>query len=513
MTILNFKNWLESEEYYDNEYRQEMDRAHSNNPTPFAKWFPEGQNRIYLPFNISGDDQSLRTGPAGVPLAHFRHYLDMLLKPKNFNLADFRKGLAAPLDNPNRKQRIIPILNSIKTPENASYIEDAIKDYEKLTFRLNPGNNPFTIAITQDPHDIAKMSYDRHWKLASCMRLHDDKLRGGEKWTQVFEEVADGGLAAYLIDPEDKEIKKPYARVLLRKFENKTTTIALCEQTVYGIDVPNFLSTIREWLEQKQGRNFGTFNRKGSEWSDTFDRQHTIMPKHYEYTRDNQDKLMEMLKSAESTEFFTYAESIIAAYGAHKANGITPEFAKSVISMLNDKCHETKPPVRSPYHYYIPNIARKLDMPLEDVENLILKAPIETVAFNIANKSESDDLVKYLLPAFIKMAKSDNIDLESLSNSIDSVRTFQSEEFLGAFDTESQLELLTYVTDHDAIQTLNDILVHKLHHIAKQYHRGITHKDEITAHVSALLDKTPELEKSLSKFVPQEIIAAALTNA
>jgi hypothetical protein len=218
MRITNFKSWLESQEFYDKEYRYDMDRYSFDNPKAFSHWFPEGQNRIYIPFEVNGDDPNIKAS-AGITNVFMRQHLDDILKHNDYELADFRKGLVNPINNKKRQQRIIPVLQQIAKTNSDPRINTLIQEFPKTTLRLNPGANLFNIVISQDPHDIALMTYDRPWKMTSCMRLKDDKTEGGAKWHQVYDEVRDGGLIAYVIEPDDKEIKKPHARVLLRRFQ------------------------------------------------------------------------------------------------------------------------------------------------------------------------------------------------------------------------------------------------------------------------------------------------------
>ena len=121
--------------------------------------------------------------------------------------------------------------------------------------------------------DIALMSTGRDW--TSCMEL--DK---GSHHKSVYCEVKEGGLIAYLIRGDDKDIKKPLARVLIRRFDNQEgDSVAIPENTVYGNVVEGFEDVIRQWLQSKQGViNPGHYQRKGGKWSDTFPEKMLVPP-------------------------------------------------------------------------------------------------------------------------------------------------------------------------------------------------------------------------------------------
>jgi hypothetical protein len=105
------------------------------------------------------------------------------------------------------------------------------------------------------------------------------KVRGGEKGEksdQVFCEVTSGGLIAYLIRSDDIHVERPLARVLIRRFvgedENQNEiNIAVPEEEVYGTNVPGFLETVKQFLDENQGQiSPGLYEMQGSDWSDTF---------------------------------------------------------------------------------------------------------------------------------------------------------------------------------------------------------------------------------------------------
>jgi hypothetical protein len=92
----------------------------------------------------------------------------------------------------------------------------------------------------------------------------------------VYCEVKKGGFVAYLIQGNDRDIKRPLARISIKRFENKAgDSIAMPEDTVYGNDMSGFQETVRKWIESKQGPvKVGLYKRRGGEYSDSLGSHH-----------------------------------------------------------------------------------------------------------------------------------------------------------------------------------------------------------------------------------------------
>jgi hypothetical protein len=121
------------------------------------------------------------------------------------------------------------------------------------------------IVFSSIPEDIAAMSTNRYW--TSCMNL-----QGGMNRESVFCEIKDGGFIAYLCLKDDKNIEKPLARVLIRRFDNKAgKSIAVLEESVYGNPLDGFEQQVQKWIDSKQGKiKPAKYIRKGGWHSDTF---------------------------------------------------------------------------------------------------------------------------------------------------------------------------------------------------------------------------------------------------
>jgi hypothetical protein len=287
---MQFKLWLEGIEEYE-PFRGKIEPLARS--FPFKHWFPDG-SRVYLPFSttISSETEAeikdmlsdFHGGSQGFPLS-----------ANGYQLVDYRLGHACPVGMPKkifRISKILPIaeLEDKSNIENDYYVHKKLSDYkyqEILAATANYFNNltnsfqndpnrvqqtSFYVMISMDPHDVASMSTGRGW--TSCMNL-----AGGAHSSDIYREVKNGGFVAYLIRSDDKEIKRPLARIHIRRFDGKKGSVAIPEETVYGTEVPGFLEKVKEWLNSKQGRIVpGRYKKMGGQWSDSFSNKELIAP-------------------------------------------------------------------------------------------------------------------------------------------------------------------------------------------------------------------------------------------
>ena len=247
--------------------------AAKRGPSPFASWFgPDG--RAYVDFRPStegADDEIAK---------HF--------KDSEHEILDYGKGLLK--DKYGRAVRIGKVLlkdeqDQLKQLQQgfaaghfskAKYDADVLstkKYYRELrtayeTSPLRVGANdesPYQIVFSNNPTDIAAMSTNRAWD--SCM-----ELGSGSNHRSIWCEIKLGGFVAYLIKRDDKDIRKPVARIHIRRFDNKAKqSIAVPEDSVYGNEYPGFYDAVQEWIDQRQGKiRPGSYTRRGGYYSDTF---------------------------------------------------------------------------------------------------------------------------------------------------------------------------------------------------------------------------------------------------
>lgn len=149
----------------------------------------------------------------------------------------------------------------------------AIEKYNLSEFRTGAHKN-LTLVISQNPHDIAKASFERAWD--SCWNLES-----GINSNCALNEAKSGGLIAYLIKKDDKNIEEPLCRLLIRKFKNKNGDImAKVEDVVYGLEIPGFKDAVKRFIDNnvKSSNEPGTYTLHGGQYSDSYERNLIIHP-------------------------------------------------------------------------------------------------------------------------------------------------------------------------------------------------------------------------------------------
>jgi len=253
---------------YESLFSDEINELAENNPQPFKHWFG-GADRIYLPF---------------VPdfrLSQFDLEVKKVLEENGCNLsnADYQLGYCTYGKRVFKINRMLEKLrtDTIKAKEKEiatnpsllaginDFFQDLKRTFERSESRNVKNQDSKLVVISMNPDDIAKMSTGRNW--TSCMNL-------GKRKEDVFCEVEEGGLIAYLIENNDVDIENPLARVLIRRFENEQgQSLAIPEKQIYGAYGPiaeSFLDQVHDWLSTKQkDLPKGIYDRKGMPYSDS----------------------------------------------------------------------------------------------------------------------------------------------------------------------------------------------------------------------------------------------------
>lgn len=318
MKLLNFKLWLEGMEEYE-PFRKDVENTVSGKSRkehfPFESWWPVGQDRVFIPMGnfakSEGEEQvvDFLKDFKGVPTK------GLPASENGYELVDYKAGLARPIGGKN-SYRIMKTINHAfedeikklsfeKVSERMSELafQDKLKKIEKYydelidLFQNDPARasgTQFYTVISKNPHDLASMSTGRGW--TSCMNL-----KTGSNKATVWCELKNGGFIAYLIRANDKDIQKPLARILIRRFDRKRKStgeiqsVAVQEDVVYGLDNPDFVKLVKDWLRSKQGEVIGKYYRRGGEYSDTFrGRKHSLFT--YEINEINQKNINKLLK-------------------------------------------------------------------------------------------------------------------------------------------------------------------------------------------------------------------------
>ncbi len=281
-------SWFKKIAYDQESHIQNLSRE---NPYPFKEWFDDN-NRSYLPFYTEGTKMQ-----EGVD-----KYVEAELAEKGYQITDYRKGYCA---SGNRTMRIGKVLNNLKqralndiqnkyqnisqeqdpvryqiiqnrmqeeTKDTNKYYNELIETFTNSSYRTHQSKQDtgFMIVVSQDPHDVAQMSTGRQW--TSCMNLGDGGEAPGIHHEDIFCEVQNGGLVAYLIRADDTEIEDPLARIHIRRFDNRSgKSVAIPEKSVYGNEIKGFQQSVQSWLNERQGDvSPGAYERQGGEYSDTF---------------------------------------------------------------------------------------------------------------------------------------------------------------------------------------------------------------------------------------------------
>lgn len=247
-------------------FRSKVEQLGKLNPRPFNSWF-EGKDRVYLPLQKQESEFDENDQEVISFLERLGYRVDYL-KGKAFkgNQKFYIKALLKKLRE--------NFLEKSKNPKKTKlFFSNLINIFDNSSVRNKEIPENLIVVISQNSHDIGKMSTERRWD--SCMTLDipgsSDK---GVKWEQVFCEVQDGGFIAYLVEDNDLEIEHPIARVLIRRFVSydlNLTNIAVPEEKVYGNNVPGFLETVKSFVNKHQPTIAPAFyEMSGADWSDTF---------------------------------------------------------------------------------------------------------------------------------------------------------------------------------------------------------------------------------------------------
>jgi len=269
---------------YEDEWQSQVESLAANNPYPFKHLFVNGGNRIYLPFGIDGGDESADRD------------VKAILEENGYKITDYRGGYCSDgrntfkigkvlnklwkndIQDLQRKFENDEIYNLEREIESDNqYYQGIINTFQNSSYRVGKQVSGFSVVISQDPNDVAKMSTDRDW--TSCMQLGT-----GQYYRDVFCEVQEGGLVAYLINSNDTEITKPLARIRIRRFASDDGRNVLApEEAVYGNEVKGFQQFVKNWVKSVQGDiSEGLYYLKGGEWSDTFSKSMFVMPNNEE---------------------------------------------------------------------------------------------------------------------------------------------------------------------------------------------------------------------------------------
>jgi len=260
--------------------------------------FGIGNNRLYLDDNVeikavdysadlfSVDFVRFVTFLAILTKSHFEDlYLDILYNRiyskdgREYKLTKFLQLLTEQKLKNVTKEEYDYILNEYDVKKIISYY---ISNLPPKSILNNDGKIKLIVVISRNPYDIAGMSTDRRW--SSCMRLPDDGPSihpsihpGGAYYQHLIHDIELGTLVAYLIEPTDKNIEHPYARIAIKPYQNiKDKSIVLyAENRVYNdasLDdniYEEFKNIVNNFLDKIQDDKEGIFESMPDLYNDS----------------------------------------------------------------------------------------------------------------------------------------------------------------------------------------------------------------------------------------------------
>jgi len=130
--------------------------------------------------------------------------VEKVLDGTPYTLIDYDEGTVS--DDKNRTLKLQKVLNKLGEIDLMNRVNrdnTRIKNKDKL------------VVFCKHPYDIAGMTSGRGWENYSCMNLET-----GCKKEIVQQDIKEGTVVAYLIEPNDKNIEHPSARILLKPYHN-----------------------------------------------------------------------------------------------------------------------------------------------------------------------------------------------------------------------------------------------------------------------------------------------------
>jgi len=218
-------------------------------------------DRLYFNITEKVDFWGLEEIPISVEINDF-------FKEYGFEIVDVRNNKAKNLKD-GRIVSIMKVLNSLKKVD-PELIADYIKAYDEQRSLMLDKKEKIMV-ISKSAYDLAGMTTDRKWK--SCM-----DIRKGENKKYVPLEIKTGTLVSYLVNPSDKNINNPYARVLIKPYleiEDKTNVLYGIEHDIvrYGKRDPEYIKSLINLLDKAQGEKIGIFNLNPTSYVDFGEKQ------------------------------------------------------------------------------------------------------------------------------------------------------------------------------------------------------------------------------------------------
>ncbi len=153
-----------------------------------------------------------------------------------YEIEDYDAGLC--IDKDDRPIRIGKLLTRLGET-------DLLNTYNKSKENTLKNVGDLQVVISRHPYDIIGMSTNRGW--TTCHDIND-KRYGGKHLHHLTENLKSGTIIAYLIRKDDKNIKNPIARCLLKR--NRFTRYKYeVDHHVYGTRVNAMTKFLKSWCD------------------------------------------------------------------------------------------------------------------------------------------------------------------------------------------------------------------------------------------------------------------------
>lgn len=166
------------------------------------------------------------------------------LEKHGFKIKDYVAGKAE--DKYGRETNIGRALNGTKA--EPGLIKNFNEDPARA--RSKSSTSSMKVVISRHPHDVAGMtSGGQSWENQSCMNFSNGAMR-----RYLPRDVSGGTHVAYLVDKDDDNVERPYARIALKKFKelrSKGEEILRPENRTYGEAPDSFTHTVNKWVNEK----------------------------------------------------------------------------------------------------------------------------------------------------------------------------------------------------------------------------------------------------------------------
>ena len=213
-----------------------------------------------------GQGEDRATHPLESPTTPQSEHLPKIeqhLSQHGFKVKDYTAGKAT--DKYGREVNIGKVLN--KTGAS----DDLKKGFEADPTRgqAKTGASNLNMTVSRKPHDVAGMaSKGQSWEHESCMNFATGSNRG-----YLRADVEHGTHVAYLHHKDDTEMKRPLARIALKKYTNlndPSDHILRPEHRTYGNAPDAFSHTVNRWANRNfPGRSDAIYGKRMEVYDDS----------------------------------------------------------------------------------------------------------------------------------------------------------------------------------------------------------------------------------------------------